>query len=85
VPQWVRLFWGDTMEAKAACEADSEKHHLFGRAAFHSHALRHNELTAQGYRILHWTQQGMANAPDELIRQLRWALGEVCSYDGALP
>ncbi len=54
-------------------EADGYAHHS-SPAAFESDRARNNALTAQGFRVLHWTWAAVCERPDELIAELCRAL-----------
>jgi very-short-patch-repair endonuclease len=58
---------------RVVIEADGYAHHA-SPESFEQDRRRTNSLTAQGYRVLHWTWRALRERPQELLCELRAAL-----------
>ncbi|HET9123810.1 MAG TPA: type IV toxin-antitoxin system AbiEi family antitoxin domain-containing protein [Solirubrobacteraceae bacterium] len=64
------LLW---REQKVIVEFDSWEYHS-GPASFHDDRARHNELTAQGYQIIHVTWRVLRDRPEQVLVWIAAAL-----------
>jgi very-short-patch-repair endonuclease len=77
-----RLFDGDTLiavvdcwwpDAGVAAEVDSREYHFFA-ADWQRTTIRHDQLTARGVLVLHFSPQRIRNDPQGVVTELRSAL-----------
>lgn len=61
-------------ESKLAIECDGYRYHS-GKEAWHRDRIRHNELTARGWRIIRATWHDLETNPEGIVKQVWAALG----------